>query len=136
MKRKLTLPAVLLALVLECIPYGVRMRWMAPPPEEYRVTWHAYFSMLPFGYGDVFPLITSLLTAVLLILQIIVLITAEEGCLIRAVSLMASAASILALGMQIFLLGYLSPPGAAIAALLIFVTVLYFRNDNKEQNNG
>lgn len=134
-KNSIPLSLNLLALILTFIPYGVRMRWMAPPPEEYRITWQAYFSMLPFGYGDIFPLITSLLTAALLILQIIVLIVGEGGCLIRSVSFMASAASLLALGMQVFLLGYLSPIGAGIAVLLIFITILYFRN-NKEQNNG
>ncbi len=135
MKPKLILPAALLALILECIPYGIRMRWMAPPPEEYRITWHAYFSMMPFGYGDIFPLCTSVLT-VLLILSILLYLWIDEGMgLVKGLSLLAASASVISLGMQVFLLGYISPIGIAIAALLVFITVLNFRKD-KEQNNG
>ena len=135
MKPKLILPAALLALVLEFIPYGVRMRWMAPEPEEFRVTWHAYFSMMPFGYGDIFPLCTSVLT-VLLILSILLYLWIDEGRgLVKVLSWLASAASVTALGMQVFLLDYISPIGIAITALLVSITVLSFRKD-KEQNNG
>ena len=136
MKKKLTvLISVLLTLALECLPWGVRMRWMAPPPEEIRATWHPYFSMLPFGYGDIFPLATSLMTVFLLLVYLITLKAGEGGCLLNTVSVLASAFSILALGMQIFLLGYLSPIGAGISALLVFTSVLIFRKE-KEQPNG
>ena len=136
MKKKLTvLLSLLLTLGLECIPFGIRMRWMTPPGEEARITWHAYFSMLPFGYGDIFPLATSLLTAALLLVYLITLYIGEGGCLLNTLSVLASVFSILALGMQIFLLGYLSPIGAGIAALLVFTSVLIFRKE-KEQTNG
>lgn len=136
MKKKILIPvSALLALVLELIPYGVRMRWMAPEPEEMRITWHAYFSMMPFGYGDIFPLCTSVLT-VLLILSILLYLWINEGAgLVKVLSLLASAASVTALGMQVFLLGYISPIGIAVAALLVFITVLIFKTE-KEQTNG
>ncbi len=135
MKIQLTMPAALLALVLEFIPYGVRMRWMAPEPEEYRITWHAYFSMMPFGYGDIFPLVTSVLTVLLILSILLYLWIGEFESGVKGLSCLASAASLIALGMQVFLLGYISPIGIAIAALLVFISVLNFRNQ-KEQNNG
>lgn len=135
MKTKFTLPAALLALVLEWFPYGVRMRWMAPPPEDYRITWEAYFSLLPFGYGEIFPLCTSVLTVLLIFSMLLFLWLGEGRRAVKTLSFAASAASLLALGMQVFLSGYLSAVGAAISALLVSITVLNFRN-NKEQNNG
>ena len=135
MKIRFTLPAALLALVLECIPYGIRMRWMAPETEEYHITWHAYFSMMPFGYGDIFPLVTSVLT-VLLILSILLYLWIDElETGVKGLSFLASAASVIELGFQVFLHGYISPIGIAVTALLVFITVLNFRKV-KEQTNG
>ena len=53
------LPAT--ALVLEALPFGVRMVF-APGPETRAVTFHAFFSFLPFGYGVFGPVIAALLT--------------------------------------------------------------------------
>lgn len=58
---------LLAALVLELLPGGVRMHWATPPGEPERVTSCAYWSMLPAGYGNLFPLLTAILTAVLLL---------------------------------------------------------------------
>ena len=134
-KQLLALLCTVLALILEFIPYGVRMNWMTPDPNEQRITWHAYFSFLPFGYGDVFPLCTSALTVLLLILSIACLRTDEGGCFPVVLSAAAGIVSLAALGMQIFLLGYLSPIGLGISLLLITAFLLNFKN-NKEQNHG
>ncbi len=58
------LPAA--ALVLEALPFGVRMVF-APGPETRAVTFHAFFSFLPFGYGVFGPVVAALLTVFLLI---------------------------------------------------------------------
>ena len=58
------LPAAVL--VLEALPFGVRMVF-APGPETRAVTFHAFFSFLPFGYGVFGPVIAALLTVFLLI---------------------------------------------------------------------
>ena len=134
-KKLLALLFTILALILEFIPYGVRMNWMTADPDEVRVTWHSYFSVLPFGYGDIFPLCTSALTILLLILTIACLRTDEGGCFPVVLSAAAGIASILALGMQVFLLGYISPLGLGITALLISAFFLNFKT-NKEQNHG
>ena len=58
------LPAA--ALVLEALPFGVRMLF-APGPETRSVSYRAFFSFLPFGYGVFGPVIAALLTVFLLI---------------------------------------------------------------------
>lgn len=55
------------AFALEWLPNGVQMRWAMPPGEPVRVSYCAYFSLLPFGYGNVFPLLTAVTTALLLV---------------------------------------------------------------------
>ena len=65
--RRLALPLLpAAALVLEALPFGVRMVF-APGPETRAVTFHAFFSFLPFGYGVFGPVIAALLTVLLLI---------------------------------------------------------------------
>ena len=65
--RRLALPLLpAAALVLEALPFGVRMVF-APGPETRAVTFHAFFSFLPFGYGVFGPVIAALLTVFLLI---------------------------------------------------------------------
>ncbi len=56
----------LAALVLEVLPFGVRMIF-TPSPERRAVAHYAWFHGLPFGYGVFGPFIASLLTVGLLI---------------------------------------------------------------------
>lgn len=58
------LPAA--ALVLEALPFGVRMLF-APGPETRIASYSAFFSFLPFGYGVFGPVIAALLTVLLLV---------------------------------------------------------------------
>lgn len=55
------------ALILELLPYGVVLRFANPEGEPWVKT-YSYFSLLPFGYANFGPLITAILTCVLLIL--------------------------------------------------------------------
>ena len=71
--RKIALPLLpLLALILECLPWGVAMTFMGDPAVGDSFTEYvSYFSLLPVGYGNVFPMLTGVITAVLLILAVI-----------------------------------------------------------------
>ena len=65
--RSIALPLIpAAALALEMLPYGVRM-FFAPGPETRAVSYRAYFSFLPFGYGVFGPVIAALLTVLLLV---------------------------------------------------------------------
>lgn len=71
--RKIALPLLpLLALILECLPMGVAMNFMGDPAVGDTFTEYvSYFSLLPVGYGNVFPMLTGAVTAVLLIVAVI-----------------------------------------------------------------
>ena len=69
----LVLPA--LAVLLKALPISVRLVWM-PGPNEQHVELRSSFDPLPFCYGDIGPLITAILSSLLLLL---VLIRAWKG---------------------------------------------------------
>lgn len=70
----ISLAALAAAIILEIQPNGVVMRWAAPPGKESWSTLHAYFDMLPFGYGQFSPFITALLTVAVTIFSIVVML--------------------------------------------------------------
>ena len=86
MLRKIALPVLpLLALVLECLPVGVAMNFMGDPAVGDTFTEYvSFFSLLPVGYGNVFPLLTGVITAVLLIVAVINLCKPGEKQIGRA----------------------------------------------------
>lgn len=94
------------ALVLACLPRGVAMNWGVPPGEAPRVTYHAYFDLLPFAYGNFFPLLTAALTALLAAGMVLLLLRpgAARGrrCFVTGVVALAfSAAALLFAGSRV-----------------------------------
>lgn len=57
------------ALILELLPYGAVLNFAAPAADgsigRFRET-YSYFSLMPLGYGNVFPFLTGILTTFLL----------------------------------------------------------------------
>ena len=58
------------SIVLMALPYGVRMSFAAPGGSPH-VIHHSYFSGLPIGYGNWFPVIIALLSIAITIILII-----------------------------------------------------------------
>lgn len=57
------------ALVLEALPGGVTMQFASPPGQPaYDPLAFAYFDLTPYAYGNVFPFLAAILTAVAFIL--------------------------------------------------------------------
>ena len=77
-KKSLFLILPLVALILELLPYGVVLNFANPDGEPWRRT-YSYFSMMPFGYANFGPLITAILTCVLLVLVVIYLFKPRKG---------------------------------------------------------
>ena len=70
-KKKFVLSCLsILVLALELLPYGAVLNFGNPDGEPWRKT-YSYFSLLPYGYANVGPLITAILTCVLIVLIII-----------------------------------------------------------------
>ncbi|MBQ8145609.1 MAG: hypothetical protein IJ039_02395 [Clostridia bacterium] len=77
MKKKIvSLVSLAIALILEIIPYGVRLKWADFYAERY--TSHSYFSLIPWGYGDMGPFLCGILTVVLLLMLSATLILKEK----------------------------------------------------------
>ena len=67
MKKKIIVLCILLCtLVLEILPYGAVCSFANPEGAPRRVT-YSYFSLTPYGYANFAPLITAVLTCVLLL---------------------------------------------------------------------
>lgn len=118
MKLKKTLFVILplVALILELLPYGVVLNFANPEGEPWRRT-YSYFSMMPFGYANFGPLITAILTCVLLVLVVIYLFKSRKGLntAILNVAGFATATSLLPL---MFGFDYITVIGVIITALL------------------
>ena len=115
-KKILFIALPLIALILELLPYGVVLNFANPEGEPWRRT-YSYFSMMPFGYANIGPLITAILTCVLLALVVVYLFKPRKGLntAILNVAGFATAASILPL---MFGFDYITVIGVIITALL------------------
>lgn len=60
---------VSVALILEILPFGVKMKWADFFYEK--STYHSYFDLTVWGYGDMGPFICGILTSVLLIMLVL-----------------------------------------------------------------
>lgn len=115
-KKILFIALPLIALILELLPYGVVLNFANPEGEPWRRT-YSYFSMMPFGYANIGPLITAILTCVLLVLVVVYLFKPRKGLntAILNVAGFATAASIMSL---MFGFDYITVIGVIITALL------------------
>ena len=115
-KKILFIALPLIALILELLPYGVVLNFANPEGEPWRRT-YSYFSMMPFGYANIGPLITAILTCVLLVLVVVYLFKPRNGLntAILNVAGFATAASIMPL---MFGFDYITVIGVIITALL------------------
>ena len=72
MKRFLSICCALAALALMALPFGIRMDFVSDPgpPMEF-VTFHcSYISLMPIGYANWMPVVTAVLTLVILLLLV------------------------------------------------------------------
>ena len=79
--RILILP--LIALILEILPYGAVCNFMLPSADGTSVgrfrELYSYFDLTPFGYANFAPMITAVLTCVLVLLIVIYCFTGRPG---------------------------------------------------------
>lgn len=82
MKRKpyiLALP--LISLILEILPYGAVCNFANPEGTPFRETF-SYFSLVPFGYANFFPLFTGIFTCIVLILSAVYILKQSHSLLL------------------------------------------------------
>ncbi len=126
MKKKMIFAFLssLVALALEITPWGAVLRFAQPEGDPVRKT-YSYFSLVPYGYANFFPLLTAIVTTLLVIVFIIAFIGKKEktentcfylsfvGAILSLLPLLYGLEnfSLTGLGISLFL---------AVAALLLF----------------
>ncbi|MBQ0098004.1 MAG: hypothetical protein KBS62_03610 [Oscillospiraceae bacterium] len=110
--RLLLLPVI--TIVLEILPFGAVCVFASSPTERTRETF-SYFSLVPYGYANFFPLITAILTCVLFILA---MISIKKPNVKTAVFVLALIATIVSLLPLIYGVDYYSIVGCLITITL------------------
>ncbi len=115
-KKSLFVVLPLATLILELLPNGVVLNFANPEGEPWRRT-YSYFSLTPFGYANVGPFITAILTCILLVLVAVYLFKPRNGLntAILNVSGFATAAFLMPL---MFGFDYITVIGVIITLLL------------------
>ncbi|HOM01841.1 MAG TPA: hypothetical protein PLH43_03305 [Acetivibrio sp.] len=67
MKKIASVCCMLITIILMALPFGVSMTF-APGPTERVTSYFSYFSMMPWGYGNWFPIITAFFSIIILLL--------------------------------------------------------------------
>ncbi len=117
--------ALVLAVVLEALPYGVTMRF-AKGPGEYFLETFSYFSLLPVGLADVLPLLIGALTAAVCLALGICLLTGGKGK--KPAFILGTIGAILAVLRLCLFQGYENGVMWAVTVLLVLAWVLQFLN--------
>ena len=117
--------ALVLAMVLEALPYGVTMRF-AKGPGEYFLETFSYFSLLPVGLADVLPLLIGALTAAVCLALGICLLTGGKGK--KPAFILGTIGAILAVLRLCLFQGYENGVMWAVTVLLVLAWVLQFLN--------
>jgi len=112
-----SLISLLVTLALEILPNGAALTF-APKPDTRIVKTYSYFSNIPFGYAHFSPLITAILTVVIIILTVIsMLIYFKSQKLLTATLACTFIAFTLSLISAI-------PVGTAIGAIIIVLLLI------------
>ena len=120
-KKMITLALLLSALVLEILPYGAVCNFGNPEGEPWRVT-YSYFSMIPYGYGDFGPLITAILTCIMLIIIVISILIKKDWN--KSISIISAIATLTSLAPLMFGISNFSIVGAMISACILAAFVI------------
>jgi uncharacterized membrane protein YhaH (DUF805 family) len=130
MKKKLiTLCILLCTLVLEILPYGAVCNFANPEGPPHRAT-YSYFSLTPYGYANFAPLITAILTCVLLLIVLISIIF--KKAIGKKTAILAGIASLISLCPMLYGLDDYSIVGALISLSLIAATVVISLREKSE----
>lgn len=75
-KRLMYLILPIITLILEILPYGAVCNFANPEGDPWRQT-YSYFNLIPFGYANFAPVLTAIITCIILVLLVIYCITAK-----------------------------------------------------------
>ena len=125
MKKTRFLPLICPAavLILELLPWGAALNFGQPDGETIRQTF-SYFSLMPFGYANFWPLITAVLSCVLLIVSVCAVVRPSARALRTSANLSAIATMTSIGSWVMFGFDYFTLVGGGITLALVAHTVL------------
>lgn len=130
MKRKklfyLILP--LATLVLEILPYGVIMKHAHISPDlsiSYYKATHSYFDLIPFGNANIAPLLTAIVTCLIVVLLIIFCFT-DNNVVSKTIKTTLFIGTVLSLCPLLLGIEFFSVTGALITVTLLAEFILIF----------
>ena len=104
-----------LTIVLEALPLAAVCTFAPSPTERVRETF-SYFSLIPFGYANFAPLITAILTVVILLLS---LISLKKDSVFNALFVLSIITAVISLMPLMYGLNNYSLVGAFITIALV-----------------
>ena len=124
-KRFLYLLLPIITLILEILPYGAVCNFSDGPTSIIRKTF-SYFSIIPFGYANFAPLITAVLTCVVLILLLLYCFTGKDNWATKS-KIVLSIGAVISFGPLLFGIRYFSAVGLLISlGLIAELALLHF----------
>ena len=120
-KKMITLALLLSALILEILPYGAVCNFANPEGEPWRKT-YSYFSLTPYGYANFGPLITAILTCVLLVILVLSLLLKKNWS--KSISIISAIATLTSLAPLMFGFSNFSLVGAMISICILVTFVI------------
>lgn len=121
--RFLTLVLPIITLILEILPYGAVCNFALDGGTQIRRL-YSYFDLTPYGYANFAPLITAVLTCVLLALAVIY--TASGKKLLKALVVISAITTVISLCPLLYGIKFFSLVGAFISVTLAAQTVLSY----------
>lgn len=130
-KRKIFMIILsVLTVILELLPYGAVCIFMDDGGTEIRRT-YSYFSLIPYGYADFSPLITALLSCVILTLCVILCFPKSQR-LIAYIAVLSALATVISVCPILLGIENYSFLGKIITALLAIIFILALSVKKKE----
>ena len=109
-----------IALVLEVLPIGVVMVFATSPTKQ-TIEVYSYFSLLPVGYANFTPLLTGILTILIILLGAIALFRFDRAASIKKTIFVCSIISLLFSIVPLFLFGTV---GMTVASYAVSCAIL------------
>ena len=131
--RLLYLILPVITLLLELLPYGAVLNFGYQKEDGTIGTLRktcSYFSLTPFGYANFAPLITAIITCIILAVLLLFCITGREKLAVTARNLLCVGV-VLSLGPLVFGLRFYSVVGALISLTMAAELLLLYRSSQK-----
>ena len=103
-----------IALILEILPIGTVMVFATSPTKQ-TIEVYSYFSLLPVGYANFTPLLTGILTILIILLGAIALFKFDNAASLRKAMFVCSVISLLLSIVPLFLFGTVGMTAASYA---------------------